>query len=194
MTKISLGPKPYAVPTPLWIIGTYDKEGNPDAMAAAWAGIANSEPPCVFVALRGSRKTYENLLETRSFTVCIPPTSYAAEADYFGIESGHDADKFEKAGLTAEKANTVNAPYIREFPVHLECRLFDRMTMGSHVIVIGRIEDVVADEAVLNENGQPDIEKIDPVVFAPDIQQYFGIGKNVGKAFQIGKEIKKAEE
>lgn len=191
MAEISLGPRPYAVPTPLWIIGTYDREGNPDAMAAAWAGIANSEPPCVVVGVRSSRQTYENILENRCFTINVPKTSLAPQADYFGIESGREEKgKFEKAGLTAGRAGKINAPYVKEFPLHLECRLADRMTMGSHVVIIGQILDVVADESVLDEQGRPDIKKIDPVIFAPVMQQYFGVGENIGKAFEIGKGFK----
>ena len=117
--------------------------------------------------------------------------SGSSDSPFVGIESGREEKgKFEKAGLTPGRAGKINAPYVREFPLHLECRLADRMTMGSHVVIIGQILDVVADESVLDEKGRPDIKKTDPVIFAPVMQAYFGVGENIGKAFEIGKEFK----
>ncbi|WNY27416.1 flavin reductase family protein [Methanolapillus ohkumae] len=187
----SIGASTTAFPTPVWLIATYDKTGRPDAMVAAWAGIANSTPPCVFVGIRPGRYTYENILENREFTVCIPSEEYAKEADYLGIESGRETEKFEAAGLTAVRAGKINAPYIAEFPMYLACKLKDRMNLGSHIVVIGEILDVWAQEKVLDEHGKVDVSKLKPLAFAPDSQMYHVLGDAVGKAFSIGKEFKK---
>lgn len=109
------------------------------------------------------------------------------EADYFGIVSGRNVDKFSEAGLTSIKSNLVDAPYVKEFPLVLECKLIHTIEIGLHTQFIGEIIDVKADELVLKENQLTDIEKIRPVIFAPDSSGYYGLGKNLGEAFSIGK-------
>ncbi|WNY26137.1 flavin reductase family protein [Methanolapillus millepedarum] len=187
----SLGAATIAHTTPVWVIATYDKTGRADAMTAAWAGIANSTPASVFVAIRPGRYTYENILERREFTVCIPSEEYATHADYFGIESGRETDKFEAAGLTPVRAGKVNAPYVAEFPMYLSCKLKDRMNLGSHFVIIGEIIDVRVQEKMLDSDGKIDLKKLKPLVYAPDSMKYFGVGDEIGQAFKIGKEFKK---
>lgn len=189
----SLGSKPAASPTPTWIVATYDKEGRADAMTAAWCGIANSNPASVIVALQPVRYTYENILEKREFTICIPSEKYAKEADYFGLVSGRDVDKIQKAGLTAKRAENVNAPYIEEFPMYLECKLTDRMNLGSHFVLIGKIVDVKADESILDHKDSIEIQKLKPIIYSPTDRNYYKVGEEIGKAFSIGKEIKDEE-
>ncbi len=189
--KKSLGAKTIIYPTPIFIVGTYDKDGHPNAMNAAWAGICCSEPPCLAVSLRQATHTYGNIMEQKAFTVSIPSQDYIREADYFGIVSGRKVDKFSQAGLTPEKSELVNAPYVKEFPFALECRLLHTLEIGLHTLFVGEIVDVKADESVLAEGGFPDIEKVKPLVFAPANQTYYGLGPYLGKAFSIGKELKK---
>ncbi|WNY23662.1 Flavoredoxin [Methanimicrococcus hongohii] len=194
MTFKSLGPSTAAFPTPAWVIVTYDKNERANAMTVAWGGIVNSNPPCVAVAIQPSRYTYENVLAKREFTVCIPSEEFAAETDYFGIASGRDEDKIAKAGLTAERAEKVNAPYIKEFPMHLECKLTDRMNLGSHFVLIGQIIDIKADEEILDHKDSIEIQKLKPLVYSPTDRSYYKVGDEVGKAFSIGKEIKDKSE
>lgn len=187
--KKSLGPRTMALPTPVWVVGTYDAAGKPNVMTAAWAGICCSQPPCVGVSLRKATYTYGNLLLKKAFTISIPPEAYVKEADYFGIASGKGGNKFITSKLTPVKSDLVDAPYVQEFPLVLECKVIHTLEIGLHTLFVGEILDVKAEEAVLGEKGWPDIEKVKPIVFGPEIRSYHGIGKYLGKAFSIGKEV-----
>lgn len=183
----------YPTPVPIWVIGTYDALGKPDAMTAAWVGIVNSEPPVICVGIRPSRYTYENIKNKRCFSVNIPSKDYADEADYFGIESGKDVDKFKKAGLTAKKCFSISAPYIEEFPMHIECQLKDRVNLGSHIVVFGKIVGSYTDEDKTTQEGKPDIEKIIPILYDPGTKSYYTSGQHIGKGFVRGLKIKKEQ-
>jgi flavin reductase (DIM6/NTAB) family NADH-FMN oxidoreductase RutF len=187
--KKSVGAKTLVYPTPVFVVGTYDKNGKPNVMTAAWGGICCSNPPCVAVSLRKPRYSYENIVAHKAFTVNITPEQYVKEADYFGIVSGRKKDKFAASGLTAVRSDLVDAPYIKEFPFALECSLLQTVEIGIHIQFIGEIIDIKADEAMLDEKGVPAIEKVKPVLFAPEMQAYYGVGNFLGKAFSIGKEI-----
>lgn len=118
--KKSIGAKTIVYPTPVFIIGTYDKNGKPNAMNAAWGGISCSIPPCVSISLREATYTHGNIKDKGAFTVNIPSEKYIKEADYFGMASGKNENKFDVTSLTAVKSEKVDAPYIEEFPLVLE--------------------------------------------------------------------------
>lgn len=187
--KKSLGPKTLVYPTPVWVVGTYDKNGKANIMTAAWGGVCCSQPPCVAVALQKPRYSYNNIVERKAFTISIPSEKYIKEADYAGIVSGHTADKFVTAGLTPVRSEIVDAPFVKEFPVALECRLLHTLEIGSHTQFVGEILDVKADENILADGGMPDIMKMRPLVFDPGSRGYFSIGSYLAQAFAIGKEI-----
>lgn len=185
--KKSLGAKTLLYPTPVLVIGTYDSNGRANAMTASWGGICCSTPPCIAVSIRKATYTYGNLMEREAFTVNIPAEAQIRAADYFGMVSGRNEDKFKAIRLTPVKGDIVNAPYIEEFPLVIECRLAQSIELGSHTQFIGEVMDVKADESVLGEGEVPDIEKLRPVIFTPVSRNYYGIGSFVGKAFSIGK-------
>ena len=187
--KKSMGAKTLVFPTPVWVVGTYDKEGKPNVMTVAWGGICCSKPPCVAVSLRKATYTYGNLMERKAFTVSVPSEVHCREADYIGIVSGKNVDKFAATGLTPVRSELVDAPYVKEFPLVLECKLIRTVEIGLHTQFIGEILDVKADETVLGEGGLPDIEKVKPIVYAPEIRSYHGIGGNLGNAYSLGKTI-----
>ena len=187
--KKSLGVKTLACPTPLWVVGTYDSEGKPNVMTIAWGGICCSKPQSLNISLRKATYSYNNIIEKRAFTINIPSENQAKEADYFGIATGRKTNKFADTGLTPVKSDLVDAPYIKEFPLILECKMTHNTEIGTHTLFVGEIVDVKADESVLGEEGLPDINKVLPVLFAPEVRTYHGIGKTLGKAFSIGKEI-----
>jgi flavin reductase (DIM6/NTAB) family NADH-FMN oxidoreductase RutF len=189
MMKVSLGPKTTAYPSPLWIIGTYDAKEKPNIMAVAWGGICCSQPPCVTISLRKATYTYNCIMERRAYTINIPSEKYAKEADYAGIASGRDTDKFNVTGLTPAPSSIVDAPYIEEFPVILECSLVHTFEIGLHTQFVGEIMDVKADESVLGEKGMPDISKIQPFIYEHGTTSYYAIGRHIGKAFSIGKNL-----
>ncbi len=187
--KKSLGARTLAFTTPVWVIGSYDDHGKPNVMTASWAGICCSRPPCVNVSLRKATYTYGCLMARRAFTISVPPRRYAREVDYIGLESGRKVDKFAATGLTAVRSKAVDAPYVKEFPLVLECKVIDIKEIGLHTMFIGEIIDVKADESVLGDKGLPMIEKVDPFVFSPETRRYNALGGEIGKAFSLGREL-----
>jgi flavin reductase (DIM6/NTAB) family NADH-FMN oxidoreductase RutF len=187
--KKSVGAKTVVYPTPVCIVGTYDQDGQANAMAAAWAGICCSRPPCIAVSLRKATYTYGNIVEREAFTISIPSESFVKEADYFGLASGRDVDKFSVTGLTPVKSDLVDAPYVGEFPFALECKLLHTIEIGLHTQFIGQIVDIKADASVLGKGGALDIEKVKPILFAPENRAYYGIGAFLGEAFSIGRRV-----
>ncbi|ABB31677.1 flavin reductase domain protein FMN-binding [Geobacter metallireducens RCH3] len=187
--KQSLGAKTLLFPTPVLMVGTYDHAGKPNLMNAAWGGICCSDPPCVTVSVRKSRHTYDSIVERQAFTVGIANEATMAEADYVGIASGRDADKFAVAGLTPVRSELVDAPYAEEFPVVLECRLLHTLEIGIHTQFIGEIIDVKADKNILSEDGLPDILKIQPLVFDTAHRGYHAVGPLLDRAYSVGKKL-----
>lgn len=187
--KISLGAKPILYPTPAVIVCTYDQNENPNGMAVAWAGICCSRPPSIGISITRKALTYESLLFRKAFTVNIPSEIHAAETDYFGLVSGRDEDKFEKAKLTPIQSDIVDAPYILEFPVVLECKLTQQVEIGLHTQFIGEIMNVLVDQHTLNEDSVVEIERVKPLIFSPVIYSYYTLGEFIGSAFSIGKSI-----
>ena len=192
--KKSLGAKTIAIPTPVWIIGTYDKAHKANAMAVAWGGICCSKPPAVTISLRKATHTYGAIMERRAYTINIPSDKHLHEVDYFGIVSGRDTDKFADTGLTAAKSDVVDAPYIEEFPLVMECKLLQTVEIGMHTQFIAEIANVRCDEAMLGDNGLPDLAKVRPLVYSPPNGAYFGTDVNFGKAYQLGMGFKKTAD
>lgn len=187
----SLGAKTWAVPTPTWLVGSYDAEGRPDIMTAAWGGICGSNPPSITVSIRPGRHTFRSILDRKAFTISIPSVDQAREADYAGLVSGAAVDKFAVAGWTPVRAEHVDAPFVGEAPLVIECRLSHTLELGVHTMIIGEIVDVKADEAVLDADGVPDIQKVRPLVYDPTRGRYLGVGPAVAKGFSIGRELLK---
>ena len=187
--KQSLGPKTLLFPTPVLMVGSYDQAGKPNLMNAAWGGICCSEPPCVTVSLRKARHSYDRIMSRKAFTVGITNEAYIAEADYVGMASGRNVDKFAVAGLTPVRSEVVDAPYAAEFPVVLECRLLYTLELGIHTQFIGEIIDVKADQSILSEDGLPDILKLKPLVYDTAHKGYHTVGPLLGKAFTVGRKL-----
>jgi flavin reductase (DIM6/NTAB) family NADH-FMN oxidoreductase RutF len=187
--KRSLGARTLAFATPVWVIGTYDEAGRPNVMTASWAGMCCSSPPCVNVSLRRATYTYGCLVARRAFTVSVPSEAYLAQADYFGIVSGREVDKLAAAHLTAVASELVDAPYVAEFPLVLECQLLHTLEIGLHTLFVGEIKDVKADEAVLGGRGLPDGAAVRPLVYLPEVRRYHGLGPDLGRAFEVGRGV-----
>jgi flavin reductase (DIM6/NTAB) family NADH-FMN oxidoreductase RutF len=186
--KKSLGAKTLALPAPAWVIGSYDAQGKPNIMTIAWGGICCSQPPCVTISLRKATYTYDCIMKRKAYTVNIPSTALVKEADYVGIVSGRNIDKFALTKLTPVRSGLVDAPFIKEFPVVIECKVLHILEIGLHTQFIGEIVDIKAEESVLDEDGMADILKVRPLIFNPGQGAYYSIGKRIGKAFSIGKQ------
>jgi len=187
--KKSLGAKTLAFPTPVWLVGTYDQDGKANIMTAAWAAICCSSPPSVAVSLRKATYSYGNIVARQAFTINVPSEKQVKEADYAGMASGKREDKFAKTGFTPVKSDLVDAPYVAECPLILECRVSHILEIGLHTQFVGEILDVKADPEVLGEGGLPDIDKVKPIIFGPEIRTYHGLGPYLGRAFEVGKDI-----
>jgi flavin reductase (DIM6/NTAB) family NADH-FMN oxidoreductase RutF len=185
--KKSLGAKIIVSATHVWVIGTYDSEGKPNMMTAAWGGVCCSQPPCVAVSLRKATYTYGSIVKRKAFTVNVPSADYVKQTDYVGIYSGKNAEKCSVAKLTPIQSGLVDAPYIKEFPLILECKLLHTIEIGLHTQFIGEIVDVKVEESVLAENGLPDVGKVVPFFYSPETRTYYKIGEYLGKAHSIGR-------
>ena len=185
--KHSFGARAVASLLPVFVVGTYDHKGKPDAMVAAWGGICSSDPPSIGISIRPSPYTYRNLMEKMVFTISIPSVKYLAEADFFGITSGQDTDKFAVTGLTPLRAEYIDAPSVAEFPVVLECRVSKHIKVGSHTQFIGEILEVKIDESMLGADGKPDLARLQLIGFDAFRSEYFTTSPVVGQAFSSGR-------
>ena len=185
--KKDLGVKPYIMPMPVLIIGTYNEDGSADAMNAAWGTLA--EMNTVALYLSAGHKTVDNIKARKAFTVAIADEANLIPADYVGLVSAHkESNKIGKAGWTVTKSNRVDAPVIGELPLTLECKL-DYIDENSGC-VYGEIVNIIADEKVLDETGNVDLNKLNPISYDPASRCYFTMGKKVGKAFSDGAKLK----
>jgi flavin reductase (DIM6/NTAB) family NADH-FMN oxidoreductase RutF len=182
-----MGARTLLFPAPVLMVGTYGHDGKPNLMNAAWGGICCSQPPCVAVSLRKATYSWAGIVERKAFTVGIACETRMAEADFVGIASGRDVDKFTSTGLTPVRSDLVDAPYAAEFPVVLECRLLQTIEIGLHTQFIGEIVDVKAETGVLGEDGHPDIMRIKPLIYDTSHRGYHGVGPLLGQAFSVGK-------
>lgn len=186
----NFGSKPWMYPMPVLIIATYGEDGTPDAMNAAWGGMADTDK--IFICLSAEHKTVKNILANKAFTVSMADENHLVSADYVGIESGNKVpDKLEKAGFHAVKSEFVEAPLIEELPMALECRLvsYDEETE----LMIGEIVNVCADEKILDENGNIAPEKLRPLTFDPVSNTYRKLGEKAGDAFRDGLKLRQPQ-
>ena len=182
----NFGAKTWLYPMPVLIIGTYDENGAPNAMNAAWGGIYDTNE--VMVCLSDDHKTTANIQRTGAFTVSFATAKTVVPCDYVGIVSANDVpDKFARAGFHAVKSESVNAPIIAELPMTVECSL---LKFNEDGICVGRIVNVSVDESILDENGKVDAKKLDPILYDSVTHAYWSIGEKVGQAFSDGKKLR----
>ena len=183
----NFGAKPYTYPQPVLIIASYDENGTPDAMNAAWGGI--SDDTQISMCLSAGHKTVKNILKRKAFTVSMADAAHVAACDYVGIVSANDVpDKLEKAGFHTSRSEFVDAPLIDELPMALECRLVSYDEESCRMV--GEIVNVSAEESVLDENGKIDPGKLQPITFDPVNNAYLKLGEKVGNAFRDGLALK----
>ena len=183
----NLTPKAYLYPLPVLIVGTYDENGVPDAMNAAWGTVCDMAQ--VSICLSATHKSVKNLLKTKAFTVAIADVKNIIPADYVGIVSANKvSNKLEKTGWKITKSQFVNAPVIEDLPLVLECRLvnYDKETE----ICIGEVVNVSVDDGILDSNGKIDLTKFQPICYDCDTHGYYKLGDKVGNAFSDGLKLK----
>lgn len=182
----NLGAKAILYPMPVLIIGSYDENGTPDAMNAAWGGI--SEETQISICVSDTHKTAANIIARKAFTVSIADAENVVAADYVGIVSGNkEPDKIKKAGWTAVKSEKVDAPIFNELPLALECKLISYDEESCRLV--GEIINVCADERILTD-GKVDLSKFSPITYDTVNHDYLTLGEKVGNAFSDGMKLK----
>ena len=181
----NFGAQPFLFPQPVLIIATYDENGNPNAMNAAWGGIVGMDEIIIDLA---HHKTTDNLLKTRAFTVSVADVEHMVSCDYVGLVSGaQEPSKIKKAGFTTVRSTFVNAPIINELPVTLECELTEVIGGSKY---LGRIVNVSVDERVLGDDGKISLDKFSPITYDTVHHGYYKLGEKVGNAFHDGAKLK----
>jgi len=185
----SFGQKPWVFPQPVLIIGTYNSDGTPNAMNAAWGGQWDSKE--IMISM-GSHATTENLARCNEFTVAFATKNTMVASDFVGIVSAkNDPQKIQKTGWISVKSENVNAPVFRDFPMTLECRILrkiDETEDGYNIIA--EIVNILVDENYLTQDGKPDVEKMQLITYEPVHHGYLVLGERVGNAFADGKTLK----
>ena len=186
MSRKNFGAKPLSYPQPVLIIASYDENGTPDAMNAAWGGISDDRE--ISMCLSAGHKTVKNILARKAFTISMGDAAHVAACDYVGIESANKVpDKLAKAGFTTTKSELVDAPIINELAVCLECRFVSYDPESCRMV--GEIVNVSVDESALTD-GKVDIAKVAPIAFDPFNNTYNLVGEKVADAFRVGFQLK----
>lgn len=185
----SFGSKAWVLPQPVLIIGTYDSEGRPNAMNAAWGGQWDYHEITISM---GNHATTENLNRNGEFTVAFATADTLIASDYVGIVSARNyPDKIQKTGWNTEKAPNVNAPVFDVFPLTIECRIKEKINEGKDGYnIVAEIVNILCREDFLSDDGKPDIEKMRLITFDPVHNGYIQMGKTVGAAFHDGNKLK----
>ena len=185
----SYNPKPWMLPQTVLIIGTYDNEGRPNAMNAAWSGQWDAKE--IMISM-GIHATTDNLNRNGEFTIAFATAETMLAADYVGIVSAKkEPDKIKKTGWNVVKASHVNAPVFTDFPMTMECRIKEKIgESASGYYIIGEIVNILVDEKYIAADGQPDVEKMHLITFDPIHHGYIQLGTKVGNAFADGNKLK----
>ena len=188
MAKILMGPQTLIYPKPALLVGA-QVDGKPNFMTVAWGGIANSVPPMISVALQHHRHTLKGIRQNLTFSVNVPSCDMVKETDYCGSVSGSKVNKVEACRFGVFYGKLNSAPLIEQCPVNLECKVVHILDLGSHALVVGRIEETHVSENCLTD-GKPDVNKIKPFTFtASPERQYQALGEVIAKAFGAGREL-----
>ena len=183
----NFGAKEMCYPMPVFIIGTYNEDGTPNAMNAAWGGV--TEEAELTICVEAGHKTAKNLLARKAFTVSMGTADQVVACDYVGIVSGNKVpDKFQKAGFHATRSPFVDAPLIDELPMALECEMISYDPESCRLV--GKVINVSVEETYLDADGKVDVAKLQPITFDPVHHSYLVLGEQVGKAFCDGLTIK----
>ena len=174
------------LPPALITCGTMEK---PNVMTAAWTGIINTRPPITYVSIRPERYSYGLIKETGEVVINLTTEGLVRAADFCGVRSGKDMNKFEKCGITPIPSTAVAAPTLAESPLSIECKVFEVMELGSHHMFLLDVVAVTADEKLMDKNGRLCLEKSGLAAYAHG--EYFALGKKLGDfGFSVRKKKK----
>ncbi|KPJ61338.1 MAG: flavin reductase [Planctomycetes bacterium DG_23] len=180
MAKLEKKPTTALYPLPAVLVTCVDEAGKPNIITIAWAGVVCSQPPMVSIAIRPHRYSHPLIAASGEFVVNIPGEELLRQTDGCGMVSGRDVDKFEKFGLTPEPGSKTKVPLIKECPVCLECKVTERLSLGTHDLFIGEVLAVHIEEGVLDEKGGIDFAKARPITFTGTGAQYWNLKEKIG--------------
>ena len=185
----SFGQKPWMLPQPVLIIGTYNQDGTPNAMNAAWGGQWDAKE--IMISM-GVHATTENLARCGEFTVAFATKDTLVASDYVGIVSAkNDPEKMQKTGWTVLKSENVNAPVFADFPMTMECRILRKIDESEEgYYIVAEIVNILVDEKYIGDDGKPDVAKMGLITYEPIHHGYVALGERVGNAFSDGKTLK----
>ncbi len=189
--KTSFGPQKVLFPMPTSLIVTGNME-NANIVTIAWVSLLTSNPPTLGVSVGTRGYSGNKILENKHFTVNISPVEIMTEADFCGITSGKDVDKFDQTGLTKMESKHIDSPIIKECPLNFECKLVKSFLIGTTNHIAGEILDVHMDTDKLSDHNDYtslDIEAFNPLIYIGGAREYREIGKKVGDAYKIGKKL-----
>ena len=176
--KVEKNPWTALFPCPVVLVTCVDSNGKPNIITLAWVGVVCSDPPMLGLSIRPHRYSYGLIEASREFVVNIPTVEILKETDFCGVVSGKDDDKFSETGLTAEPAEKVKPPLIRECPVNIECIVKDKIPLGVHHLFLGEVVSVHVDQDVLDEKGRIDFSKLCPFVYNQG--EYWSLHRKIG--------------
>ena len=190
--KTTFGPRKlmFPCPTGLVVTGTMDKA---NIVTIAWVSLLTSQPPMLGISVGQKGYSGNEIKRNGDFTVNIASASIMTEADFCGITSGRDTDKFSKTGLTRIPSKIVKSPIIKECPLNLECILVKSDIVGVTNHFIGKIVETHIDTDKLEDPVNYtsfDIEAIDPLIYIGGAREYRRLGEKIGDAYSIGKKLK----
>jgi flavin reductase (DIM6/NTAB) family NADH-FMN oxidoreductase RutF len=189
--KTSFGPKKTLFPMPVALVVTGDMEQS-NIVTIAWVSLLTSSPPTLGVSVGTKGFSGKQILKNKHFTVNIASTSIMVEADFCGITTGKERDKFKETGLTKMPSTHIPSPIIRECPLNFECRLVNHAVFGTTNHFAGEILEVHMDADKLRDVSDPasfDPAAMDPLVYIGGAREYRRIGDKIGDAYQIGKQL-----
>lgn len=187
-TSWKAGTMLYPLPPVMVTCGTMEK---PNVLTVAWTGIVNSEPAMTYISVRPSRYSHELISENKEFVINLTTAKTLKAADFCGVKSGRDVDKFAEAGLTPVAATAVKAPLIAESPLSLECRVTEVKRLGSHDMFLAEIVAVDVDDGYLDADGKFRLEDSGLIAFCHG--GYYALGGKVG-SFGFSVEKKKSRK
>ena len=178
MAKIEWKPGNMIYPLPAVMVSCADTEGNSTIITVAWTGTACTNPPMAYISVRPERHSYRMIRETGEFVINLTTKELARAADFCGVRSGRDVDKFAEMKLTKEKASVVAAPMIGESPVSIECRVTQVLELGSHHMFLAEVAAVHVDDAYMDEKQKFDLAKAEPLAYSHG--EYYSLGELLG--------------
>jgi flavin reductase (DIM6/NTAB) family NADH-FMN oxidoreductase RutF len=174
-------------PLPAVMVSCGDGEGRKNIITVAWAGTICTNPAMVSISVRPERYSYSMLEQSREFAVNLVTRELAYAADWCGVKSGRDTDKFREMKLTAMPGERLQyAPIIAESPVNIECIVEDIVKLGSHHMFLAKVADVMVSEKYMNENGKFELNKTGLITYSHG--EYFALGEKIGR---FGYSVKK---